>query len=87
MIAHPAASTRGIVLDERALADLVEAGLGGLEVDHRENLTHGKRVLLDWAIPPLKVTAIFLERRHLPHRIRAFLDFIRAEARQLTKDQ
>ncbi|WIE53851.1 PHP domain-containing protein [Curtobacterium sp. MCBD17_003] len=49
VIAHPAASTRGIVLDERALEDLVEAGLGGLEVDHRENLTHGKRVLLDWA--------------------------------------
>ncbi|KQO62904.1 metal-dependent phosphoesterase [Curtobacterium sp. Leaf261] len=49
VIAHPAASTRGIVIDERALADLVEAGLGGLEVDHRENLTHGKRVLLEWA--------------------------------------
>jgi hypothetical protein len=49
VIAHPAASSRGIVIDERALQDLVEAGLGGLEVDHRENLTHGKRVLLDWA--------------------------------------
>jgi len=49
VIAHPAASDRGIVIDERALADLVEAGLGGLEVDHRENLTRGKRTLLDWA--------------------------------------
>jgi DNA-binding transcriptional LysR family regulator len=46
-----------------------------------------QRVLTDWAIPPLKVTAIFLERRHLPLRIRAFLDFIRTEARQLTKEQ
>jgi DNA-binding transcriptional LysR family regulator len=46
-----------------------------------------QRVLADWSIPPLNVTAIFLERRHLPLRIRAFLDFIRTEARQLTKDQ
>jgi DNA-binding transcriptional LysR family regulator len=43
-----------------------------------------KRVLADWDIPPLDVTASYLERRHLPVRIRALLDFIRAEARQLT---
>ena len=49
VIAHPAASSRGIVIDEPMLRDLVEAGLGGLEVDHRENLAHGKRTLLDWA--------------------------------------
>nr|WP_069711624.1 PHP domain-containing protein [Curtobacterium sp. ER1/6] len=49
VIAHPAASSRGIVIDEPALRELVDAGLGGLEVDHRENLAHGKRTLLDWA--------------------------------------
>lgn len=49
VIAHPAASSRGIVIDEPMLRDLVDAGLGGLEVDHRENLAHGKRTLLDWA--------------------------------------
>jgi predicted metal-dependent phosphoesterase TrpH len=49
VIAHPAASTRGIVIDEAALTELVEAGLGGLEVDHRENMSHGKRTLLEWA--------------------------------------
>ncbi len=49
VIAHPAASSRGIVIDEPALRDLVDAGLGGLEVDHRENLADGKRTLLDWA--------------------------------------
>ena len=49
VIAHPAASSRGIVVDEPMLRDLVDAGLGGLEVDHRENLAHGKRTLLDWA--------------------------------------
>ena len=46
-----------------------------------------QRVLTEWPIPPLQVTAIFLERRHLPLRVRVFLDFIRAEARQLTKAQ
>ncbi len=49
VIAHPAASSRGIVIDESMLRELVDAGLGGLEVDHRENLAHGKRTLLDWA--------------------------------------
>lgn len=49
VIAHPAASSRGIVIDEPMLRELVDAGLGGLEVDHRENLAHGKRTLLDWA--------------------------------------
>ena len=49
VIAHPAASSRGIVIDEPMLRELVDAGLGGLEVDHRENQSHGKRTLLDWA--------------------------------------
>ncbi|WP_420363952.1 PHP domain-containing protein [Curtobacterium aetherium] len=48
VIAHPAASSRGIVIDEPMLRELVGAGLGGLEVDHRENLASGKRTLLDW---------------------------------------
>ena len=34
------------------------------------------RVLETWAIPPLPVTAIFLERRYLPLRIRTFIDFL-----------
>lgn len=49
VIAHPAASSRGIVIDEPMLRELVDAGLGGLEVDHRENQSLGKRTLLDWA--------------------------------------
>ncbi|MDN3478774.1 PHP domain-containing protein [Curtobacterium sp. APC 4022] len=48
VIAHPAASSRGIVIDEPMLRELVDAGLAGLEVDHRENQAHGKRTLLDW---------------------------------------
>lgn len=49
VIAHPAASSRGIVIDEPMLRELVDAGLGGLEVDHRENVAEGKRTLLEWA--------------------------------------
>ncbi|WP_174520399.1 PHP domain-containing protein [Curtobacterium ammoniigenes] len=49
VIAHPAASTRGIAIDEERLRDLVDAGLGGLEVDHRENQSAGKRTLMEWA--------------------------------------
>jgi predicted metal-dependent phosphoesterase TrpH len=49
VIAHPAASSRGVVMDEDDLRELVDAGLGGVEVDHRENVAHGKRTLLEWA--------------------------------------
>jgi LysR family transcriptional regulator, transcriptional activator AphB len=34
------------------------------------------RVLPDWRIPPVPVVAMFLERRHMPQRIRAFIDLI-----------
>ena len=45
-----------------------------------------RRVLEEWEIATLDVTASFLERRHLPARIRALLDFVRVEARQLTRN-
>jgi DNA-binding transcriptional LysR family regulator len=35
-----------------------------------------KRVLHDWKIPPLMVTATFVERRYMPRRVRVLLDFI-----------
>jgi len=34
------------------------------------------RVLTDWQIPPVWVSATFLERRHMPMRIRAFIDML-----------
>ena len=49
VIAHPAASSRGIAIDEARLRELVDAGLAGLEVDHRENQSAGKRTLMEWA--------------------------------------
>ncbi|NQX15969.1 PHP domain-containing protein [Rathayibacter sp. VKM Ac-2857] len=48
VIAHPATSTRGIVI-ESLLPDLVDAGLFGLEVEHRENTGEGKRRLRELA--------------------------------------
>lgn len=37
VFAHPAASKRGRVVDDAAIAAMAEAGLAGLEVDHRDN--------------------------------------------------
>jgi 3',5'-nucleoside bisphosphate phosphatase len=49
VLAHPATRGRDNVLDRRYLASLVEEGLGGLEVDHRENTDDGKAYLLEFA--------------------------------------
>ena len=48
VIAHPATSTRGIAI-ESMLPELVDAGLLGLEVEHRENTAAGKRRLRELA--------------------------------------
>ncbi|PJI94760.1 PHP domain-containing protein [Luteimicrobium subarcticum] len=37
VIAHPLASVRGRVVDDAAIAAMTEAGLAGVEVDHREH--------------------------------------------------
>jgi hypothetical protein len=37
VFAHPAASHRGRTVDESAIAKLADAGLAGIEVDHRDN--------------------------------------------------
>jgi DNA-binding transcriptional LysR family regulator len=34
------------------------------------------RVLPDWHIPPITISATFLERRHMPLRIRALIDML-----------
>ena len=49
VLAHP--GTRGAlsVLDERSLAELVDAGLFGLELHHRENTESGKQKLARFA--------------------------------------
>ena len=49
VLAHPATRGREAVVDERSLAQLVEAGLVGLEVGHRENTPEGRERLLELA--------------------------------------
>jgi DNA-binding transcriptional LysR family regulator len=46
--------------------------LGGADVQAKRLV----RVLQDWHIPPVSIFATFLERRHMPVRIRAFIDML-----------
>jgi predicted metal-dependent phosphoesterase TrpH len=45
VLAHPATHGRWRALEDGAIADLVDAGLAGLEIDHRDNSPQGKRWL------------------------------------------
>lgn len=45
VLAHPATNSRGAVIPENRLRRLVDAGLFGLELDHRENRPEGVAVL------------------------------------------
>jgi predicted metal-dependent phosphoesterase TrpH len=49
VLAHPATRGRGRVIPEDRLARLVDAGLFGLEIDHRENTSDGKERLHELA--------------------------------------
>jgi predicted metal-dependent phosphoesterase TrpH len=49
VLAHPGTAGRGRVIPEERLARLVDAGLFGLEIDHRENTPDGKERLLELA--------------------------------------
>ncbi|MDQ1587396.1 MAG: 3,5-nucleoside bisphosphate phosphatase [Microbacteriaceae bacterium] len=49
VLAHPGTAGRGRVIPEERLARLVDAGLFGLEIDHRENTDDGKERLHELA--------------------------------------
>ena len=49
VIAHPATRGRDTVIDEPMLRLLIDAGLAGLEVGHRENTPEGREMLEEWA--------------------------------------
>ncbi|MGO1192478.1 MAG: PHP domain-containing protein [Nesterenkonia sp.] len=49
IIAHAMAATRGGTLSMAELEELVEAGMAGVEVHHRDNTAEGRRLLLDLA--------------------------------------
>ena len=49
VLAHPATHGREHMIDEKSLKTLVDAGLFGLEVHHRDNTPDGKQRLLELA--------------------------------------
>jgi len=49
VLAHPATHGREHMIDEKSLGTLVDAGLFGLEVHHRDNTPDGKERLLELA--------------------------------------
>jgi predicted metal-dependent phosphoesterase TrpH len=49
VLAHPATRGRDNVLDRRYLTSLVDEGLAGLEIYHRENTDDGRAYLLEFA--------------------------------------
>lgn len=84
------APARITVSDVGTAYRMVVAGMGFAILPHlicQDGLKQGLlcRVLPDWRIPALPVTATFLERRHLPLRVRTFLDFIRREVKTLQR--
>ena len=79
---RPATITpRMTVSDIIAAREMAVAGLGFAILTHAvcEADVQAKRlvrVLPDWQIPPVTISATFLERRHMPLRIRAFIDLL-----------
>ncbi len=49
VFAHPVASSRGRIVGEGTYREMIDAGLLGLEVDHRDNPEDGRRYLRDLA--------------------------------------
>jgi hypothetical protein len=49
VFAHPKAKVRGRVVEERLFYDMLDAGLAGVEVYHRDNSGSGKAWLLEFA--------------------------------------
>jgi predicted metal-dependent phosphoesterase TrpH len=50
VLAHPATHGRYRVMDEETISELVDAGLFGLEVRHRDNTEDGKERLIELAV-------------------------------------
>ncbi|MFT4156986.1 MAG: PHP domain-containing protein [Microbacterium sp.] len=49
IIAHPATAGRDRMMPVSVIGELIAAGLGGFEIEHRENTAAGKRALRDLA--------------------------------------
>lgn len=72
-------SARMRVTDIVIAREMAAAGVGIAMLTHAVCMTEVEagrlvRSLPEWALPTVPVSATFLERRHLPRRIRAFID-------------
>lgn len=83
----PGGSRSATVTPRMTLSDIIAAremavaGIGIAILTHAvcEAEVQAKRlvrVLPDWQVPPVAISATFLERRHLPLRVRAFIDML-----------
>lgn len=45
VFAHPVASSRGRVVGDKTYQEMIDAGLAGLEIDHRDNPEEGRKFL------------------------------------------
>lgn len=80
-------SPRMTVTDVIVAHEMAVAGIGCAILTHalcETDVAAGRlvRLLPQWKIPPVPVAATFLERRHVPLRIRAFLDLVGEQMRQ-----
>lgn len=69
---------------EMALAGLGLAILPDVICDEAVKFKSLVQLLPDWNIPPLMAAATYLERRHLPVQIRAFLEFLQSDLKACT---
>lgn len=73
---------RARVTDVGVAREMAIAGLGFTLLPNamcRDEVEQGalRRVLPDWKVPPVVAVATFLEHRHMPLRIRVFLDVLK----------
>jgi DNA-binding transcriptional LysR family regulator len=74
-------SPRMTVSDIIAAREMLMAGVGCGIMTHAVCAGEVKakrlvRLLPEWQIPPVAISATFLERRHMPARVRAFIDML-----------
>jgi DNA-binding transcriptional LysR family regulator len=72
----PMSANNGDLLAQAAEAGMGIALLPNFIVD--EALAAGRlvTVLADWSAPPITINAVYLSARHVPKKIRTFIDFL-----------
>lgn len=86
------ADPRAVVSDIHLAREMALAGAGIAvlpEAICRDDVAAGRLqpVLTDWRIPLAQVSATYAERRHLPEKVRRFLDLLRSEFAAFASEQ